>query len=76
LITKSLDNLSESNVQIEVLKRAKKLRKYVGFALKAEPVLRDLAERSTYFEWIKPAIDWLARQKSDADSRRDERNTP
>jgi RelA/SpoT family protein/TGS domain-containing protein len=76
LITKSLDNLSESNVQIEVLKRAKKLRKYVGFALKAEPVLRDLAERSAYFEWIKPAIDWLAQQKSDADSRRDERNTP
>jgi Leucine-rich repeat (LRR) protein len=68
LVTKSLDGMSEKELQAVLAEKSKILAPYVGFVLKIEPVLRRLAKDRDQFNWLTGTLDWLA-----AHAKRDEK---
>jgi hypothetical protein len=60
LVTKSLDTLTEGDLQQFFEIKAKSLAPHLNFVLKIEPVLRRLAKDRDQFKWVIVSLDWLA----------------
>jgi Leucine-rich repeat (LRR) protein len=60
---KSVDQLSDVELQQVIRERANRLVPYVNFVVKLEPVLRKIAGKHTGFRWIRRSLDWIMQQK-------------
>jgi Leucine-rich repeat (LRR) protein len=67
ILTGSLDQLRDADLQAAIEMRARTLAPYVGFVLNAESILRRLGNLSQ-FQWLHGSLDWLkehARQSAE-----------